>query len=144
MSSTTLMISIHPKYARKIFSGEKKVELRKIKPRVIKGDQILVYVSSPEKSLQGVLRVNEVVSDTPKKLWEKVKNEAGISSAEFEDYYTKKEKGYGIYFVVEEEFSNPVSLERLRELFGRFHPPQSYRYFSNEDLAQYSSDLLNY
>lgn len=144
MTTTTLMISIHPKYAEKIFSGEKKVELRKIKPRVKKGDQILVYVSSPEKSLQGILRVDEVISNSPEELWKMVKDEAGISSSEFENYYTKKEKGYGIYFAVEEKFSTPISLEKLKKLFGKFHPPQSYRYFSNEDLAKYSFTLQNY
>ena len=45
----TLLISIHPEYAKKIFEGTKRVELRRIQPKIFEDDLVVVYVTSPVK-----------------------------------------------------------------------------------------------
>ena len=56
MSPNVLLLSIHHKYTNMIFDGNKRVELRRVRPRHLnEGDLILVYATSPEKALLGVL-----------------------------------------------------------------------------------------
>ena len=139
MTNKTLLLSIRPKYANKIFSGEKKVELRKVKPQLSQGDTVLIYVSSPVKELQGIFVVEGILEATPEQLWSQVKKIAGVSKQEFDDYYSGSKKGYGIFLKSPQTLGNPISLFDLRKLWKNFHPPQSYRYLSNFELKMISS-----
>lgn len=134
MKNKTLLLSIRPKYATKIFDGQKKVELRKVKPNLLPGDIVLVYVSSPIKQLQGTFIVDRIREATPEELWDEVKNIAGVSKQEFDDYYCESEKSYGIFLRTPQTLVNPIGLPDLRKLWKNFHPPQSYRYLSNLEL----------
>ena len=69
MIGNALLLSIHPEYAEKIFDGTKRVELRRVRPRLQNGDLVIVYVSSPVKAVCGAFRVDNVVAGTaPDKL----------------------------------------------------------------------------
>lgn len=131
MLGTAVLLSIRPEYAKKIFSGDKTVELRRKCPRVKNGDLVLVYVSSPVKALIGAFRVDDVISKPPIELWEKVKNKAGITLKEFNMYYDGASVGHGIYFSEVWHLPEPVELEKIRELIPGFHPPQAYQYLSH-------------
>ena len=50
MRDVTLLLSIHQNHAENIFLGNKRVELRKTKPKIINGDRVFLYVSSPVKA----------------------------------------------------------------------------------------------
>lgn len=122
------ILSIRPKYADKIFRGVKTVELRRLCPKVAEGDLVLVYVSSPVRSLVGGFRVDRVLAERPHKLWPKVQFQSGITREEFELYYSGAQVGYGIMFSEVWRLPNPLSLYHLRALWPDFHPPQSYCY----------------
>ena len=47
----TLIISVKPRFADPILTGEKTYELRRIKPNIKKDDRILLYVTAPRKEL---------------------------------------------------------------------------------------------
>jgi len=128
-----LLISVKPEFASKIFNGEKRIELRKIKPNIKKGDIVVIYESSPTMALKGSFIVNEVVSGCPDTLWNTYSAIAGISRQKYELYYQNHEKAYGIVFNEISEYKVPLSLELLRKLWDGFAPPQSYRYLSYED-----------
>lgn len=130
MISNTLLISIKPRYAEKIFQGNKKVELRKTKPRLSKGDTVIVYVSSPIKELQGSFKVVKVVKDSIEKLWLSVGIDAGISKEEFLNYYENSNIGYGIVLEEAELVKVPLGLNQLRLIWSGFHPPQCYKYLN--------------
>ncbi len=141
MTDKTLLLSIRPQYASKIFDGEKRVELRKVRPRHLsQGDKVLVYVSSPTKELQGMFTVDSILEATPEDLWSQVQNTAGITKQEFDDYYSGSTKGFGIFLKIPRTLDNPISLFDLRKLWENFHPPQffhppqSYRYLTNVEL----------
>lgn len=138
MKNNTLLLSIRPEYATKIFNGQKGVELRKVRPNLQPGDVVLVYVSSPIKELQGTFVVDKIIEATPEELWQKVRHIAGISRQEFDSYYATSPKGYGIVLKTPLTLSNPISLTELKKLWQNFHPPQSYRYLTNFELAQIS------
>lgn len=134
MLGTAVLLSIRPEYAKKIFSGDKTVELRRKCPRVKNGDLVLVYVSSPIKALIGAFRVDDVITKPPVELWEKVKNKAGITLNEFNSYYDGASVGHGIYFSEVWRLPAPLELEKIRELIPGFHPPQVYQYLSQNGV----------
>jgi predicted transcriptional regulator len=135
MSVHSLLLSIRPKYAELIFKGEKTVELRRVKPKITAGDIVLVYVSSPTKALLGAFEVDKVVESSPESLWAKVNNIAGITEAEFIDYYEGTEKAYGIFIKKSWHLDTPLGLSNLKKAWNNFHPPQSYRYVSVKEAS---------
>lgn len=127
-SKKSVLLSIRPEHARKIFNGTKTVELRRTCPRVTKGDLILIYVSSPVKALGGFFRVSQIIKETPERLWPLVSAYAGISKPEFDNYYSGASIGFGINIDRVRKFKNPISLAWLKAKWPGFLPPRSYRY----------------
>jgi predicted transcriptional regulator len=117
-----------------LFNETKTVELRRLKPNVSTGDFVLVYVSSPVKAVSGIFYVESIIQDTPSKLWNTVKSQAGISQFEFQEYYQNCNLGYGIFLKKLEDFEPPISLEFIKKTWKNFHPPQSYKYLSHPQL----------
>ena len=124
-------MSIRPQYANKIFDGSKTVELRRIKPKFLgNGDLVFIYVSSPVKSLLGAFVVSSVVEKPLASLWNAVRNRAGISKAEFLNYYVGAQFGVAIFIKDVWLLHKPIHLTDLKRQVKDFHPPQSYRYTS--------------
>ena len=137
MTSDAVLFSIRPKYAKKIFDGTKTIELRKVKPkRLMQGGLVLVYVSSPVKSLVGAFKVKKIEEYSPSELWEKVREDAGISKSEFDDYYQNSTSGVAIYIDNVWTLPKPIELSVLRNLADGFYPPQSFRYTSLKYLDE--------
>ncbi len=134
MTKKTLLLSIHPEPANNIFEGIKTIELRRVRPRLSKGDRVFVYVSSPTKALVGTFEVECVIEDKPHKLWNKVKAYAAIPDKVFNEYYANAEKGYGIVINKVCQLKEAVTLDKLRKKLPNFHPPQGYRYLSDSDI----------
>lgn len=137
MSIHSLLISIRPEHAKKIFTGEKTVELRRVRPKVSSGDTVLVYVSSPTKALIGGFEVDKVIESNPAGLWEQVNKNACLTEDEFCSYYAGTNKAFGIFIKQSWHFDTPLALSNLKEKWTNFHPPQSYRYISTHE-----ADLL--
>lgn len=134
MTGAALLLSIQPRYAEKIFSGNKSVELRRVRPRVGAGDLVLVYVSTPVKALLGAFKVKSVISAEPTRLWRLIGRESGISKIEFLKYFVGAETGYGIRLKEAWHLSAPIELATLRKAWSRFRPPQSYQYLSDLEV----------
>ena len=128
MTGNALLLSIKPRFADSIFERKKRVELRRVRPRVSAGDLVLVYVSSPRCALEGAFEVERVLEAAPAQLWRSVQQTAGISEDEFHDYFRGCSQGYGI--VVRRVWKlEPVTLASLRR--ARIRPPQSYQYLDS-------------
>jgi len=139
MSSGILLISIRPEHAAKIFDGSKKVELRRVRPKVTSGDVVFVYVSAPVKALVGAFYVEKVVEASPRMLWGQVKDIAGINRARFDDYYNGAINAFGIFVQETRQLPKPVGLESLKDIVSSFRPPQSYRYITPTEAAAIDS-----
>lgn len=135
ISERALLLSLRPEFADKVFDGTKKVELRRIRPRVAIQGLVLVYVSTPVRAIVGAFRVREVIEGSPSMLWKDVRHHAGVTRRQFDEYYIGAAKAYGIFLNSVTRFREPVDLSHLRALWPDFHPPQSYRYL---DLSQVS------
>jgi predicted transcriptional regulator len=141
MTNNTLLLSIQPQYAKKLFQGTKTVELRKVKPNIAKGDTVFVYISSPVQELYGKFEVDKVISRPVEELWKIVSRDAGISEEEFNSYYKDTNIGYGIYLCAPVIIKCPVSLSDLRQIWKNFYPPQGYKYLNPSELSLVSSLL---
>lgn len=120
-----LLISIRPKYAEQIFSGDKKFEYRKTR---FKRDfeRAVVYASSPIKSLIGEFAVDDIIEDTPENLWEQTKAFGCISRTEFFRYFANCNLAVAIKIGQVTRYPKPID---PRERYGQdFTPPQSFFY----------------
>jgi len=134
MNRDILLLSLHPRFATALFSGEKRVELRRTRPRLVKGSKLLAYATAPTSSLMGTLVVENVLEGSPTKLWPLVKDICGISRAEFFKYFEGAKKAYGIMIEDAHALDEPISLYALRDGNHSFRPPQCYHYVS-EDMV---------
>lgn len=130
MTPDSILLSVQPQYAEMIVSGEKTVELRRVRPRVSPGDVIVMYVSSPKREIRALLQVEEVLEAPPAELWHAVGNTAGVSIGEYEEYFQGSATGVGISLRLVQDLKEPVTLDELRAMSPGFRPPQSYRYIA--------------
>ncbi|MBQ4441882.1 MAG: ASCH domain-containing protein [Bacteroidales bacterium] len=126
-----LFIAVKPEYAYKLISGEKDIELRKTKPNVRQGDYVIIYASAPEKAIIGFGIIKGLILCSPKEMWVSYSDRLGIDEQRFLSYYENSNKSVGIE-LEKIKAINPIGLEELRSFAPNFHPPQIYRYITNE------------
>ncbi len=119
-----VLLSIKPKYANAILAGQKLVEFRKL---VFKQEieRVYIYSSAPEQRIIGYFTIDDIVSDTPKKLWKQFSKVGSISEEDFFAYFADKEIGYSIKIKSVEKFTKS---KNPKDIFENFVPPQSYMY----------------
>jgi predicted transcriptional regulator len=138
MSKNAFLISIKPQFAEMIFSRKKTVELRRVPPKVEKGDMGLVYVSSPVKELQGCFEVAGIVSGSPTALWEQLGKKSGITRRALFTYFRGKAVAHAIVIQRVWKLPAPVRLSSLREQQTGFRPPQNFHYLKGKILPGYA------
>lgn len=120
------LISVHPEYADKLLSGEKRVELRKTRfSRDL--THLLIYATAPLSAVLGWVRVAGVDHAPPTPVWERHKTHAGISRRAFRDYFRGRRLATAI------RVDSPSRLERplkLSEIDPELRAPQSFCYLS--------------
>lgn len=133
MKGNPILLSVQPKFVEKIFTGEKKVELRRIRPRVQKGDLVIIYASAPVMAVFGSFKVDHVVTRHPSQLWPVVEHSACVSRKEFDTYYRGSRLAVAIFFSKARPVNEPLKLGEIRERWPEFRPPQGYRYLASMD-----------
>lgn len=118
-----ILISIKPQFVEKILSGEKMFEFRKTLPAQ-RVDKILIYSSYPVCAVVGEAEVLNIISTSPKKLWEETKNQSGIDSEFFFKYFAGKDTAYA--YKLGKITKYPIA-KRLSD-FGVKCAPQSFVY----------------
>jgi predicted transcriptional regulator len=69
-------------------------------------------------------------------LWQLVRDTAGVTRREFEAYFRGLKAGTAIQIGDVISFVEPVSLAKLRRIWGGFQPPQGFRYVTASDVAR--------
>lgn len=128
VNGRVMLMSIRPEYADRIFSGHKRFELRRQRPRIDEGDLVVVYATSPSQVVRGAFAVKRVVSLSAPALWEQFEPELGISRPSYDSYFSGCTTAHAIE-VGEVRTWPPTSLPALRERFDGFRPPQSYMFW---------------
>jgi predicted transcriptional regulator len=129
------LMSIKPQYARAIFAGRKKYELRRLRgvPPIEEGSVIVVYVSGRIKSIVGEFRAARVIEATPEKVWS-IASRPGAGIGEDAWNYIKG-AGRAMAIEVGERYlyERPVTLEEIRRIIPGWNPPFSYKRLSEGD-----------
>lgn len=117
------LLAIKPEFVKKIFSGIKKYEYRKVifTKKVAK---VIIYASSPVSKVVGEFTIDSIVKGKPNKVWEETKNYAGITESYFKDYFKGKDTAYAIKIKDCCKYSKPLSLKEI----GVQYVPQSFVY----------------
>lgn len=137
-NSVDIFVSIHPQYAEGILDGKKTIELRRRFPTLngFKG-RLLIYSTTPVKSVIGYAEIVDVHYLSIKDLWAEFKDEAQIQKIDFLDYFTGATHGYGVQLKNPIRFPKPLSIDYLKQNYGII-APQSYRYLNEEHEALFS------
>ena len=75
----------------------------------------------------GKINVEDIIEDTPQKLWNNFSEFAGINHHDFFEYFKGKERGYAIKIKEFEPFNAPINPYKENP---KFTPPQSFAYIS--------------
>ncbi len=154
MTNSAVLLSINPEYVRKIESGEKKYEFRKVifaerqapirtiysrgEPKQQKNPEaapilIYIYETAPAKAITGYFHCEEIISNSPQKLWELFGNSAGIAEENFFQYFRKPrypdiyyKTGHALRISEYTPLENPVKLATI----GVQAPPQNFQYLT--------------
>lgn len=135
-SSEALLLSVCWEYAQSILDGTKRVELRRTRPRVETGSEVLIYAPTPQKVLLGGFTVSSLITGTPSLLWRRIGRLAAISRNAFDQYFEGTNRGYGIMIDTSWELEEAIPLVLLRERLPGFHPPQAFRYLRPAEVKR--------
>lgn len=119
----TILLPIKPVYVKEILLGNKKYEYRKIKTKK-KVNKIIIYSTSPVMKVVGEARVEDIIVDTPEKLWSMTSKESGTTKESFERYFKNKETAVAYKLGKTKIYPKPMSLEEI----GITYVPQSFVY----------------
>lgn len=132
MRTNTIILSIHPKHIEKILSGEKRYEYRKHIPTDIQ--YIVVYATAPIKMIVAFIEIDSVIKGTPKAIWKRTRNHAGISEDFFMHYFADHQNSYAIKFKTVHKLLFP---KPLSDLESTICAPQSYTYLNEPTIELY-------
>jgi predicted transcriptional regulator len=124
-----LLVSMKPKFAARILSGSKIVEVRKKFSEKWVGCKAVLYSSSPQQALVGEATVRSVSSGAPEEIWEEFKTGLGCTSNEFSAYVGPAQVVSAIELDDVFPYNAPVPLSQISHLLGLeedLRPPQSY------------------
>jgi predicted transcriptional regulator len=124
------ILSIKPKYAERILSGEKEYEYRKRIFRSEDVSRVVMYATQPVSRLVGEFGIERILRDNPEDLWNRTSDAAGLSWTQFNSYFQNRSTGVAIEISQADRFSPPVD---PWETIEDFHPPQSFCYWYTQE-----------
>ncbi|WP_327738249.1 ASCH domain-containing protein [Streptomyces nojiriensis] len=136
-----MLLSVHPRFATAILAGTKTVEVRRQRVAAPPGTPVLLYATAPTMAIVGMARIASVQVASPREVWTASRTSTGISRREYDDYMSGATRASGLSLEEPVAFEEPVPLAALRAS-GSFHPPQSYRYLTGEDLRKLAAATL--
>ena len=122
----TILLSIKPEYANRIFDGQKQYEYRKRTPKK-EVSKIVVYSSAPEQAVIGEIKVIKTLKMKPTPLWNSTKANAGISRSKYRKYFSGCTMAYAFVIGSFEKYPTSKSLAD----FNIQSAPQSFVYLDD-------------
>lgn len=129
---STILMSLHPRFADAILNGKKTVEFRR-RPIARQVSAVVIYSTSPVQKVVGYFQVGRVHAASPTAIW----NEHGacgeISRAEFRTYFEGARCAHAIEVFEAFKLDDPILLE---EFSSGLTPPQSFSYVSGTAFSR--------
>lgn len=120
------IISLKPRYARLVLSGDKTVELRNRIVRLKPGTLIWIYATRPMARIVGVAEVESVVHAGPAEIWRRFGEDICVDRSGFDSYIGNRERVSALVLGAVEELGGVMTLDRIRRSVRAFQPPQFY------------------
>lgn len=122
-----VLLSIKPKYAEMILSGDKKYEFRRaiFKSKSVK--KVVIYASSPISKVIGEFEIDHILSLDIAELWMRTMKYSGIDKDFYESYFEGKDVGHAIKVKKVKRYSKHKELQE----FDIKHAPQSFAYINS-------------
>lgn len=120
----TVLLSIKPKFAEKIFDGTKKYEFRKNIFKNTNVRTVVVYASSPVQRVIGEFSIETILNDNIDAVWKETAPLSGITHDFYLSYFANKERAYAI------KICNAKRYRKARKLsdYNLTYAPQSFVY----------------
>lgn len=126
-----LFLSIESRFAEKILSGQKTIELRRKFPAISEAPiNALVYSSKRQKSLIGECIIRSSKKLDLSTIWNEHSSESAISKEDFDTYFAGRTEGYAVSISAVRRFCRSLTCAELKNEWA-FAIPQSYRYISS-------------
>ena len=125
----TIVLSLQPKWAGLVRSGEKTIELRRRFPRYFAGFQAYVYESSPSCEVTAIVQMGAIHELPVEELWRVHGKASCVERRHFAAYFKGRDVGFGIEITQYIPLTRNWELRRLRDAVG-FTAPQSWMYAS--------------
>lgn len=122
---TSVLLSIKPEFAEKIFSGLKRYEFRRVIFKSKTVSKVVVYASHPIKRVVGEFEIGGILALSRRQLWQHTREYSGIPKSYFDDYFADKETAYAIKIRDAKRYERPFALEYF---CPSARPPQSFMY----------------
>ena len=124
------LLPIHPEYALRILSGQKRVEFRRarfaLEPRYI-----VIYATHPLKRVVGAFEVVGIEEDTPARLWARHAGCGGVSTSAYAQYFEGRARGFAIRIGRVWRLTSIVPLSKIPSVRA---VPQSFKYLHISEL----------
>lgn len=118
-----ILLSIKPEYVKNILDGKKKYEYRKRLAKT-KSSTMLIYSTSPVMRVVAKAEIIGTICAAPSTLWEKTKENAGISRKKYREYFKGCKTAYAYQLGEIQIFDIPQKLSDFNILLA----PQSFTY----------------
>lgn len=119
-----ILMPINPCYVDEILSGRKKYEYRKIKAIKNNIDKMIIYSTSPVMRIVAEVEVDEIIIETPERLWNLTKKYSGITEECYFKYYSNKKNAIAYKLGQVKKYERPKKLSEI----GIDYVPQSFVY----------------
>lgn len=127
------LISIKPKYVRRMLDGEKSVEIRNRTVNLTPESRLWIYSTLPKGCIEAVAEVGSVEIGTPPAIWHKYGDSLGISETKYRLYVNGASSVSAIRIRRVSQLPSALSLSMLRMRVPGFHPPQFLKYMADSD-----------
>src|SRR5947209_8591839 len=121
-TQTIVLLSIKPEFAEKILSGTKLYEFRRVLFKSKFVSKIILYASSPVRSVVGEFEVEAILCLSKRRLWRHTRKHSGIKKSHFDQYFQGRGRAFAIKVKRPRRYPVPVP---LRNLWAPGRPPQS-------------------
>ena len=120
------IISLKPRYARLVLSGDKTVELRNRIVRLTPGTLMWIYATRPMARVVGVAEIESVVHAGPSEIWRRFGEDICVDRNVFDSYIGDRERVSALVLRSVKRLGDFMTLERIRQSVRAFQPPQFY------------------
>lgn len=138
-----VLLSVKPEYANKIVEGKKIYEFRRSILKRNDIEKIYIYSTSPIRKIIAVFEIEQILKDSPERIWKLCQKYGGISKEDFFAYFKNSDLAYAIKICNVVSFQEPIDPYNI---IDNFKPPQSFYYlpldFLHKQLAAIDNKLV--